>query len=221
MPQKVESGVSDQPSTLEAWLEETTLGAGNRARAAAARGGTVLGMLSAWRAGCSTRATTKPSMCAPGCVIYDGVASHVGYSCAWELPPKIRRLVKESGMNLTDAFNKAGICDDPNIGDKGGVLAVVTGERITRPDYTVQAIQMAVVATNPSLYECSPAVPSGINDPLPNPRFESSTRRRPSTTKVESTALPSRIGIGIGAWPRWRPSRARSWSRLHTLHYLT
>jgi non-canonical (house-cleaning) NTP pyrophosphatase len=79
VPQKVESGVSDQPSTLEAWLEETTLGAGNRARAAAARGGTVLGMLSAWRAGCSTRATTKPSMCAPGCVIYDGVASHVGY----------------------------------------------------------------------------------------------------------------------------------------------
>ena len=103
MPQKVESGVSDQPSTLE----ETTLGAGNRARAAAARGGTVLGMLSAWRAGCSTRATTRPSMCAPGCVIYDGVASHVCYSCAWELPPKIRRLVKESGMNLTDAFNKA------------------------------------------------------------------------------------------------------------------
>ena len=41
------------------------------------------------------------------------------------------------------------------------------------------------------------------------------------TTKVESTALPSRICIGIGAWPRWRPSRARSWSRLHTLHYLT
>ena len=35
LPQKVESGVSDQPSTLE----ETTRGASNRARAAAARGG--------------------------------------------------------------------------------------------------------------------------------------------------------------------------------------
>ena len=78
-------------------------------------------------------------------------------------------------MNLTDACNEAGICDDPNIGDKGGVLAVVTGGRVTRPDYTVQAIQMAIVAMNPSLYECGPAVPGSINDPLPRlgstPRF--------------------------------------------------
>jgi inosine/xanthosine triphosphatase len=168
LPQKVASGVSDQPSTLE----ETTRGAGRRARAAAACGGTVLGI--GMESGLFDVGDDKTfDVCA--CVIYDGVASHIGYSCAWELPPRVQRLVKESGMNLTDACNEAGICDDPNIGDKGGVLAVVTGGRVTRPDYTVQAIQMAIVAMNPSLYECGPAVPGSINDPLPRlgstPRF--------------------------------------------------
>ena len=168
LPQKVESGVSDQPSTLE----ETTRGASNRARAAAARGGTELGI--GMESGLFDVGDDKTfDVCA--CVIYDGTALHVGYSCTWELPPKIRRLVKESGMNLTDAFNEAGICDDPDIGDKGGVLAVVTGGRVTRPDYTVQAIQMAIVAMNTSLYDCSRSVPSGINDPLP--RLVESTPR--------------------------------------------
>ena len=59
---------------------------------------------------------------------------------------------------------KACICNDPNIGDKGGVLAVMTGGRITRHDYTVQAIQMAILALNPAHFDCSSSVPSGIND---------------------------------------------------------
>jgi len=83
------------------------------------------------------------------CVIWDGEHDHVGYSCAWELPDSVRRLFKEEGMNLTDSFNKVGLCDDPNIGDKGGVLAVVTGNRVTRPDYTVQSIQASFCCFHP------------------------------------------------------------------------
>ena len=159
------------------WLVETTRGAANRARAAAARGGTALGI--GMESGLFYVGDDKTfDVCA--CVIFDGAVEHVGYSCAWELPPIVRRLVRESGRNLTDAFNEAGICADPNIGDKGGVLAVVTGGRVTRPDYTVQAIQMAVAAMNPSLYECSRAVPRGVNDPPALRQLGSTPRSRKS-----------------------------------------
>ena len=67
-------------------------------------------------------------------------------------------------MDLTAAFNKVGLCKDPKIGDKGGVLAIVTGNRVTRPDYTVQSIQMAIAGLNPQIHSCSAAVPEGIND---------------------------------------------------------
>ena len=46
-------------------------------------------------------------------------------------------------------------------------LAVVTGGRVTRPDYTVQSIQMALVTMDAKHYRCSEAVPEGVNDPLP------------------------------------------------------
>lgn len=46
---------------------------------------------------------------------------------------------------------------------------VMTGGRITRPDYTVQSIQMAVLALNPAHYACSGDVPAGINDPPTSP----------------------------------------------------
>ena len=104
-------------------------------------------------------------------------------------------------MNLTDAFNEAGICDDPKIGDKGGVLAVVTGGRVTRPDYTVQAIQMAVVAMNPSLYQCSPALPRGINDPLP--QFESTPRFRALVLRSAMSA----VAVACFAWLVWFADR--------------
>merc|ERR1712217_486243 len=70
------------------------------------------------------------------------------------------------GKNLTDAFNEVGLCSDPDLGDKGGALAIMTGNRITRPDYTVQSIQMAILAMDPAIYRCSDIVPLGINAPL-------------------------------------------------------
>jgi len=83
------------------------------------------------------------------CVIWDGENSHVGYSCAWELPAAVVKLYKEHGKDLTQAFNEVGLCKDPKIGDKGGVLAIVTGGRVDRPAYTIQSIQMAISALDP------------------------------------------------------------------------
>lgn len=182
VPQSVESGVSDQPCTLE----ETTRGALNRAKAALAQaeGATLaIGMES----GLFDHGDKTFDVCA--CVIWDGEHDHVGYSCAWELPRDVRKKFKEEGKNLTDGFNEVGLCSDPKIGDKGGVLAVVTGGRITRPDYTVQSIQMALVALDNTQFDCSGAVPDGVNLPPPPEPEQSSA--------VVSTDLI--IGAGAGA----------------------
>jgi hypothetical protein len=90
----------------------------------------------------------------------------VGYSCAWPLPGACARRVREEGMDLSQAANASGLCRDPKIGEKGGLIGVLTGGRVTRPQYTVQSIQMALLSMNPRQYPCSPAtVPAGINDP--------------------------------------------------------
>eukprot|EP00746_Dinoflagellata_sp_MGD_P066324 gnl/MRDRNA2_/MRDRNA2_27499_c0_seq1.p1 gnl/MRDRNA2_/MRDRNA2_27499_c0~~gnl/MRDRNA2_/MRDRNA2_27499_c0_seq1.p1 ORF type:complete len:198 (-),score=33.93 gnl/MRDRNA2_/MRDRNA2_27499_c0_seq1:162-755(-) len=156
-PSKVASGVSDQPMTME----ETTRGAKNRAAAAmAAVEGASLGI--GMESGLFKSDDKLFDVCA--CAIFDGEKSHIGYSCAWELPGSVTDLVLNKGKNLTEAFNECEICDDPNIGDKGGVIAIMTGNRITRPMYTVQSIQMALAALNPQYYPCAKSVPSGIND---------------------------------------------------------
>ena len=84
------------------------------------------------------------------------------YSGAWELAANVRTKVVKDGKDLSQAFQH--ISADPDIGDKGGAIAVMSGERITRPDYTIQAIQMAIIALNPNYYKCSDAVPPGINN---------------------------------------------------------
>eukprot|EP00933_Yihiella_yeosuensis_P061564 TRINITY_DN64395_c0_g1_i1.p1 TRINITY_DN64395_c0_g1~~TRINITY_DN64395_c0_g1_i1.p1 ORF type:complete len:193 (-),score=39.38 TRINITY_DN64395_c0_g1_i1:536-1114(-) len=155
---KVESGVSDQPMTME----ETSQGARNRARAARkALEGASFGI--GMESGLFKMEGRLYDVCA--CAVDDGEEFHIGYSCAWELPDGVRRRVEDENMNLTDAFNAEGICDDPNIGDKGGVISLLSGGRVSRTDYTVQSIQMAVLKMNPAFYTCSGSVAKGINDP--------------------------------------------------------
>ena len=87
--------MSDQPKTLA----ETTQGARNRAqRAAAAAGGPStfgIGMES----GLFESGGRLFDVCA--CAIFDGQEMHIGYSCAWELPPAVQEKVLKEGMDLT------------------------------------------------------------------------------------------------------------------------
>ena len=159
---KVESGVSDQPMSLS----ETSLGAETRARRAreaivrSNHDSVVLGI------GLESGIFEGPDgklydLCA--CCIFDGEHAHFGYSSAWALPDSVAVLIKGKGLDMTQAANASGLCRDPNIGDKGGLIGVLTGGRITRPDYTIQSIKMALLAMDPDLYACSVAVPRNIN----------------------------------------------------------
>eukprot|EP00811_Abedinium_folium_P003084 NODE_12838_length_1200_cov_6.109040.p1 GENE.NODE_12838_length_1200_cov_6.109040~~NODE_12838_length_1200_cov_6.109040.p1 ORF type:complete len:224 (-),score=71.59 NODE_12838_length_1200_cov_6.109040:528-1112(-) len=154
---KVASGVAEQPMTIE----ETTQGAKNRAVAAlcSVEGATLsIGLES------GVFATGGSLFELTACPIHDVENFHVGYSCAWELPKAVQAMIVDKGMDLSQAINACGICDDPQIGEKGGALGLMTGGRVTRPDYMVQSLQMAILTMNPLYYACSGAVPLGVND---------------------------------------------------------
>lgn len=161
---KVESGVSDQPMSLS----ETSLGAENRARRALDAAAKSNPNSKIFGIGLESGLFEGPGgklydVCA--CCIFDGEHAHLGYSSAWALPDAVTAKIQREGLDMTQAANATGLCNDPNIGDKGGLIGVLTGGRVTRPDYTMQSIQMALLTMDPVLYACSPAVPQGINSP--------------------------------------------------------
>jgi non-canonical (house-cleaning) NTP pyrophosphatase len=80
------------------------------------------------------------------CVVsaYDGARHHLGLSCAFEIPQPILRHVLEEGMDLSQACNVSAITTDPKIGEHGGLIGLLSSSRITREEYTVQALNTAL-----------------------------------------------------------------------------
>lgn len=135
----VPSGVSDQPASLE----ETVRGATNRAKAAFENCDYAVGLESGLMHVPGTR-TGYMDVCVAA--IYDGKETHFGLSSAWELPDRaMTDLLVKKGMNLTDALNTLGFVDNPNIGREEGALGFFTEGRLTRKDYTKQALHMALI----------------------------------------------------------------------------
>ncbi len=135
---EVASDVSEQPKTIE----ETVRGAMNRARAAWQEGGISFGLESGLMEVPYTR-TGYMDICV--CAIYDGADYHHGISSAWECPVDVTKMMLEDGMNMSEAFYKSGRTDDPSIGSSIGVISVLTGGRVDRKAYTMQAIHMAMI----------------------------------------------------------------------------
>jgi len=146
---KVPSDVSEQPMTLE----ETARGARNRAasahaahRAAApeAAAAPVLGL--GIESGLFELKYDGVSRYYDVCVVsaFDGAAHHLGMSCAFEIPPPILRHVLEHGLDLSQACNASLITNDDKIGEHGGLIGLLSSSRITREEYTVQALNTAL-----------------------------------------------------------------------------
>ena len=87
------------------------------------------------------------------CIIFDGRHHYLGISPAFVVPPEIARAV-ESGLELNDAFRKAGLCDDPDSHKKSGVVERLTGGRMNRAMFIGQALTMALAQyEHPELYD--------------------------------------------------------------------
>ena len=143
----VTSGVSEQPKSLD----EIVRGAVNRAKHAFQYCDYSFGIES----GLMEVPYTKTGlMDACACVIYDGKQTHIGLSCAFECPPDVIKAVLREGCDLDSAFLKTGLTSNPKIGKSDGAIGLLTKGRMTRKEYTKQAIMMALVQVeNKRLYE--------------------------------------------------------------------
>ena len=80
------------------------------------------------------------------CAIHDGKEFHLGLSSAWEFPDKrIMELMLDDGLDMSQAINKAGLTDNPDIGSEQGAIGILTKGRLDRKEYTKQALRMALI----------------------------------------------------------------------------
>ncbi|MDD5253687.1 MAG: inosine/xanthosine triphosphatase [Candidatus Nanoarchaeia archaeon] len=87
------------------------------------------------------------------CAIYDGQNYHLGLGSAFEHPKKVTNLVLQDNIEITEAFLRTGLIDNPKIGSEEGTIGFLTKGRLPRKEYTKQAIQMALIhIENPNLF---------------------------------------------------------------------
>lgn len=136
---EADSGVSEQPLTLD----ETIQGAKNRAQAAYVGCEYSVGLESGLMPVAGTK-TGYFDVCV--CSIYDGRNYYVGLSSAWEFPnPKIVDYIIKDGLNMTEAVYKAGWTKNKQIGYAEGAIGILTKGRLTRKEYTKQALRTALI----------------------------------------------------------------------------
>jgi inosine/xanthosine triphosphatase len=134
----VATGVRDQPTSLD----ETLRGAITRARNAFADCALSVGI----EDGLFTVPYTQSgymNVCA--CAIFDGRRDHLGLASAFEYPLDVVRLVVDQGLDITQAFVKAGLSVNTRLGAADGAIGVLTSGRLTRRAYAQQAVVTALI----------------------------------------------------------------------------
>jgi inosine/xanthosine triphosphatase len=136
----VSSEISEQPMSLE----ETILGAKNRAK-------------NAYKAceGCVYAFGIESGLFqAPGtktgyfegtiCCIFDGSNHFIGLSCGFEIPPHILDCILNKNMNLSESCLHNGVTNDEHLGAGEGFVSILTKGRVNRKEYTKQSIMTAL-----------------------------------------------------------------------------
>ncbi|CAE8636219.1 unnamed protein product, partial [Polarella glacialis] len=181
---QVSSEVSAQPMTLD----ETYRGAMNRARNAyaQARAGNSSAVILALGIESGLNWSTVDGRAYDVCVCsaFDGTTFNQGMSCSFEIPPLVLRFVLEEGMDLAQASNAAGVSSNPKLGEAEGLIGILSRGRITRLDYTKQAIEMALMFLDSASLYARPATA------LPN--AVKSTTETASRLATDSLATPLR-----------------------------
>jgi inosine/xanthosine triphosphatase len=135
---ETDSGVNEQPNSLE----ETVQGAINRAASVYRDCSCSFGIESGLMKVPNTK-TGSMNFCV--CAIYDGENNHLGLSCAFEFPIKVTKMVHSQGVDINEAFYLSGLTKEKKIGSAIGAIGLLTRGRISRKDYTKQAVQMALI----------------------------------------------------------------------------
>lgn len=136
---KVSSNVSDQPRTID----ETVVGARNRAKKAFNSCDYSIGL----EAGLFCVPESIPPlrwMNFTAVVIYDGQHYAVGFSPAFEIPPKMAKFIAQEGCEMDEAVHRMGLSSNNRVGYGEGLIGILTQGLVTRKDYMKPAIQMAL-----------------------------------------------------------------------------
>jgi inosine/xanthosine triphosphatase len=147
VPMKAESNISEQPLSLD----ETIQGAINRTKDAFKDCDYSIGIESGLMKVLQAKSGYL-NICA--CVIFDGKNTHLGLSSGFEYPKiAIERMLKDHS-NISAAYKSLGFTEHDKIGNtEGAILGQLTKGRVTRAEYTKQAIRMALIhLENPELY---------------------------------------------------------------------
>lgn len=142
----VDSGVHKQPKSME----QTVQGAMNRARNAFNDCDLSVGLES----GLIEVPNTKSGyMDITMCAIYDGKNFHLGGSSAFEYPKAMIDLVFSKDYEIDEAAKATGFSHDENIGEREGMIGVLTRGRLDRKGYSKQAVITALIhLLNPEHY---------------------------------------------------------------------
>ncbi|MFA5163079.1 MAG: inosine/xanthosine triphosphatase [Patescibacteria group bacterium] len=132
------SGVSDQPKSLD----ETVQGAMNRAKNSFSNCQYSFGMESGLMAVPNTKSGYM-DVCV--CAIFDGEEYHLGLSSAWEAPKKVTEMMLREGLDMNDAAYRSGFTDNLKVGSAEGLVGIMTKGRLTRKEYTKEAIRTALI----------------------------------------------------------------------------
>lgn len=131
------SGISDQPQSLE----ETIRGAMNRAKDSFAACDYSFGLESGLMEVPHTK-TGFMDICT--CAIFDGQEYHLGLSSAWEAPQTVIAHIL-NGLDMNQAAVRAGLTDNEKLGSAEGLVGLLTKGRLTRKEYTKQAVRTAMI----------------------------------------------------------------------------
>ncbi len=79
------------------------------------------------------------------CAIFDGHNYYLGLSSAWEPPAKIVQYIIQEGLDMNEAAFKAGLTPNKKVGSAEGLVGIVTKGKLSRKEYTKEAIRMALI----------------------------------------------------------------------------
>lgn len=134
----VPSGVAEQPKSFE----ETIRGAMNRASACFAGATVSVGIESGF---VPVPFTKTGFMDVTACAVFDGREHHLGLSSLFECPKDVTEMITEGGVTMSEAFHRCGYTSNPMLGSAEGAIGILTRGRVTRKDYTMQALRMAFI----------------------------------------------------------------------------
>lgn len=135
---EVSSSVSDQLKSLK----ETVKGAINRAKNSFKDCAYSFGIESGLMAVPKTK-TGFMDVCV--CAIFDGNEFHLGLSSAWEAPRQVMQYMLSEGLDMNQAALKAGLTKNSKVGSAEVLVGIMTKGKLTRKEYTKEAIRTALI----------------------------------------------------------------------------